>query len=122
MEGVAVRIKEWFPEEEILFSILSNLATESLAIATLYDSFERLAKDKETGQLIAEKIRQASEYAKLDPYRATTTTKRIMNATEAVILATGNDTRAAAAAIHAYAARNGSYQGLTDWQIKEDRW
>ena len=120
LEGVAVRIKEWFPEEEILFSILSNLATESLAIATCMIPFERLAKDKETGQLIAEKIRQASEYAKLDPYRATTHNKGIMNGIEAVILATGNDTRAAAAAIHAYAARNGSYQGLTDWQIKED--
>lgn len=120
LEGVAIRIKEWFPEEEILFSILSNLATESLAIATCMIPFERLAKDKETGQLIAEKIRQASEYAKLDPYRATTHNKGIMNGIEAVILATGNDTRAAAAAIHAYAARNGSYQGLTDWQIKED--
>ncbi|MGL9892888.1 hydroxymethylglutaryl-CoA reductase, degradative [Enterococcus sp. DIV0806c] len=120
LEGVAVRIKEWFPEEEILFSILSNLATESLAIATCMIPFERLAKDKETGQLIAEKIRQASEYAKLDPYRATTHNKGIMNGIEAVILATGNDTRAAAAAIHAYAARNGSYQGLTDWQIKEN--
>lgn len=120
LEGVAVRIKEWFPEEEILFSILSNLATESLAIATCMIPFERLAKDKETGQLIAEKIRQASEYAKLDPYRAATHNKGIMNGIEAVILATGNDTRAAAAAIHAYAARNGSYQGLTDWQIKEN--
>ena len=120
LEGVAVRIKEWFPEQEILFSILSNLATESLAIATCMIPFERLAKDKETGQLIAEKIRQASEYAKLDPYRATTHNKGIMNGIEAVILATGNDTRAAAAAIHAYAAQNGSYQGLTDWQIKED--
>lgn len=120
LEGVAVRIKEWFPEEEILFSILSNLATESLAIATCMIPFERLAKDKETGQLIAEKIRQASEYAKLDPYRATTHNKGIMNGIEAVILATGNDTRAAAAAIHAYAARNGCYQGLTDWQIKEN--
>ncbi|NBA62022.1 hydroxymethylglutaryl-CoA reductase, degradative [Enterococcus mundtii] len=120
LEGVAIRIKEWFPEEEILFSILSNLATESLAIATCMIPFERLAKDKETGQLIAEKIRQASEYAKLDPYRATTHNKGIMNGIEAVILATGNDTRAAAAAIHAYAARNGSYQGLTDWQIKEN--
>lgn len=44
-----------------------------------------------------------------------------MNGIEAVVAATGNDTRAVSASIHAYAARNGLYQGLTDWQIKGDK-
>ncbi len=44
-----------------------------------------------------------------------------MNGIEAVVAATGNDTRAVSASIHAYAARNGLYQGLTDWQIKENK-
>ncbi|HFD6942928.1 TPA: 3-hydroxy-3-methylglutaryl-CoA reductase, partial [Enterococcus faecium] len=61
------------------------------------------------------------EYAKLDPYRAATHNKGIMNGIEAVVAATGNDTRAVSASIHAYAARNGLYQGLTDWQIKGDK-
>lgn len=44
-----------------------------------------------------------------------------MNGIDAVVLATGNDTRAAASAIHVYAARHGQYEGLTDWQIKGDK-
>ncbi len=117
LEGVALRIREWFPQKEILFSILSNFATESLATASCAIPFEKLGKSQEEGRLVAEKIQQASEYAHLDVYRATTHNKGIMNGIEAVILATGNDTRACSAAIHAYASKNGMYQGLSDWQI-----
>ena len=66
---------------------------------------------------MAEKIVVASDYAKKDPYRATTHNKGIMNGVDGVILATGNDTRAVAAAAHAYAARNGQYEGLSEWQL-----
>lgn len=117
LEGVASQLRSWFPDEEILFSILSNLATESLATACCTIPFEYLGKSKEAGRQVAEKIQQAAEYAKLDVYRAATHNKGVMNGIEAVILATGNDTRAASAAIHAYASRNGFYQGLTDWKI-----
>ncbi len=121
LEGVASRLRLWFPDEEILFSILSNLATESLATACCEIPFERLGKNQEAGKQIAEKIQQAAEYAKLDVYRAATHNKGIMNGIEAVVLATGNDTRASSAAIHAYASKNGFYQGLTDWKIIGER-
>ena len=121
LEGVAQKIRSWFPKEEILFSILSNFATESLVTARCEIPFERLGKTIEAGKRIAEKIQQASEYAKLDVYRAATHNKGIMNGIEAVILATGNDTRACAAAVHAYAAKDGAYQGLSDWQMIGDK-
>ncbi|WP_430596743.1 hydroxymethylglutaryl-CoA reductase, degradative [Enterococcus sp. DIV0175] len=120
LEGVATKLREWFPEREILFSILSNLATESLATAHCIIPFDRLAADRQMGEQIAKKIQQAAEYAKLDPYRAATHNKGIMNGIDAVILATGNDTRATGAAIHAYAAKNGHYEGLTQWRVTED--
>jgi hydroxymethylglutaryl-CoA reductase len=116
LEGVANLLREWF-SEEILFSILSNYATESLVTTTCLISFEQLSKEKDPskGKEIAEKIAHASLFAKLDPYRATTNNKGIMNGIEALVLATGNDTRAVSASIHAYAARHGKYEGLSTW-------
>ncbi|MGX7148981.1 hydroxymethylglutaryl-CoA reductase, degradative [Enterococcus ureasiticus] len=120
LEGVADLFRQWF-DDEILFSILSNYATESLVKATCYVSFASLSKtgDFESGKLVAEKIAAASQLAQIDPYRATTHNKGIMNGIEAVVLATGNDTRAVAAAAHAYAAV-GSYHGLSQWELVED--
>lgn len=118
LEGVANLLREWF-SEEILFSILSNYATESLVTTTCLISFEQLSKEKDPskGKEIAKKIAQASLFAKLDPYRATTNNKGIMNGIEALVLATGNDTRAVSASIHAYAARHGKYEGLSTWTV-----
>lgn len=112
LEGVADLFRKWFPEEEILFSILSNLATESLVTATCSVPFDKLSKTG-NGRQVATKIVHAADFAKIDPYRATTHNKGIMNGVEALILATGNDTRALSAACHGYAARNGRVQGLT---------
>lgn len=55
LESVANKLREWFPEEEILFSILSNFATESLASACCEIPFERLGRNKEIGEQIAKK-------------------------------------------------------------------
>lgn len=118
LEGVAQAFREWFSEVDILFSILSNYATESIIKASCRISFDSFGKN---GQFIAEKIAAASTYAQLDPYRATTHNKGIMNGIEAVILATGNDTRAASAAIHAYAAKDGQYRGLSQWRIVDQQ-
>lgn len=115
LEGIANVFREWF-DEEILFSILSNYATEAVVTASCEIAFEALGKQ---GREVAEKIAVASTFAQLDPYRAATHNKGIMNGVEAVILATGNDTRAASAAIHAYAARNGRYQGLSQWTMTQ---
>jgi hydroxymethylglutaryl-CoA reductase/acetyl-CoA C-acetyltransferase len=120
LEGVADLFRKWFPEEEILFSILSNLATESLVTATCSVPFDKLSKTG-NGRQVAEKIVHAADFAKIDPYRAATHNKGIMNGVEALILATGNDTRAVSAACHGYAVRNGRVQGLTSWTIIEDR-
>lgn len=113
LEGLAAVFREWF-SEEILFSILSNYTTEAIVTAKCQVAFEALGKN---GAEIAEKIAAASTFAQLDPYRAATHNKGIMNGIEATILATGNDTRAVSAAIHAFAARDGQYRGLSQWQI-----
>lgn len=119
LEGVAELFREWFPEEKILFSILSNFATESLVKVSCEIPVARLSKTS-NGAEVAEKIAAASQFSKLDPYRATTHNKGIMNGINAVVLATGNDTRAIAAGIHAYAAKSGHYQGLATWRVQAD--
>jgi hydroxymethylglutaryl-CoA reductase len=118
LEGIAELFRRWFPDEKILFSILSNYATESLVKVTYEIPVERLSK-KADGYEIGQKIMAASQYSKIDPYRASTHNKGIMNGINAVILATGNDTRAISAAIHAYAAKDGAYQGLANWELQE---
>lgn len=117
LEGVASLFRVWFEDRSILFSILSNYATESVVTMGCKIPVERLSKG-DNGQVIAEKMVVASDYAQVDPYRAVTHNKGIMNGIEAVVLATGNDTRAVSAACHAYAAKAGSYQGLSQWQLE----
>ncbi|WP_029345237.1 hydroxymethylglutaryl-CoA reductase, degradative [Lactococcus garvieae] len=118
LEGVANLFRTWFPEQKILFSILSNYATESLVKVNCEIPVERLSKEN-NGQEVAEKIQAASRFSKVDPYRAATHNKGIMNGINAVVLATGNDTRAVASGIHAYASKEGSYQGLAEWYVKD---
>ena len=120
LEGIAELFRGWFSEEKILFSILSNYATESLVKVSCEISVDALSK-KTNGLEIAQKIALASQYSKIDPYRASTHNKGIMNGINAVILATGNDTRAISAAIHAYAAKEGTYQGLAKWEVHAEK-
>lgn len=120
LEGIADACRQWFPKADILFSILSNYASESLVKARCQIPFSALATKNLAGESVAEKIVEASRYSKLDIYRGTTHNKGIMNGIDAVVLATGNDTRAIAAGIHAFAARKGSYQGLTEWVCQEE--
>ncbi|MDT2614176.1 hydroxymethylglutaryl-CoA reductase, degradative [Enterococcus dongliensis] len=115
LEAVAQELRELILDVDILFSILSNYATHALIEARCEISVKQLTP------AIAKKIVAASDYSKLDPYRAATNNKGIMNGIDAVVLATGNDTRAVAAACHAYAARNGRYEGLTDWFIQNNQ-
>jgi hydroxymethylglutaryl-CoA reductase len=70
-----------------------------------------------SAQAVAEGIQAASRFAELDPYRAATHNKGIMNGVDAVLLATGNDWRAVEAGAHAYAARDGRYRPLCTWRI-----
>lgn len=105
----------------VLMGILSNYATESIVHASVSIPFAALkAKDGTDGRSVAKRITQASHIEQLTPYRAVTANKGIMNGVEAVALASGNDTRAINAALHAYASRDGQYRGLVTWQMTQD--
>ena len=102
----------------VLMGILSNYATESIVEASVRIPVDVLeAKDGTPGLEVAEKIAQASYIEELTPYRAVTSNKGIMNGVEAVALASGNDTRAINAALHAFASRDGKYRGLVNWTL-----
>jgi hydroxymethylglutaryl-CoA reductase len=79
-----------------------------------------LAKGEYSGNDVARAIVEAGVFAEVDPYRATTHNKGIMNGIDAVVLATGNDWRAIEAGAHAYASRNGQYTSLTKWWQDEE--
>ncbi|MDR3189934.1 MAG: hydroxymethylglutaryl-CoA reductase, degradative [Lactobacillaceae bacterium] len=103
----------------VLMAILSNLASEALISAEVHIPVDALAtKNGLTGADAAQKIVEASRIEKLSPYRAVTANKGLLNGIEAVVLASGNDTRAVNAALHAYAARTGQYQGLVAWSVE----
>jgi hydroxymethylglutaryl-CoA reductase len=72
-----------------------------------------------TGEDFANKFLQAVNIAEVEPYRAVTHNKGIMNGIDAVVLATGNDFRAVEAGVHAYASRNGVYSSLTHAEVKD---
>src|SRR5204863_4812472 len=72
------------------------------------------------GRVVADRIVLASRFAELDPYRAATHNKGVMNGVDAVVLASGNDFRAVEAGAHAYAARSGRYAPLVVWRKDGD--
>lgn len=106
-------------EVPVLMSILSNYQTHNLSTATCQIPIQTLHSNQEEAQNIAKKIVVASQYAQLDVYRATTHNKGILNGIAAVLIATGNDFRAVEAGVHAFAARSGKYQGLSQWKIED---
>ncbi len=95
---------------KIRLKILSNLADKRLVKAkAIFD------KDKMGGEKIVDAFIESYTLALIDPYRAATHNKGIMNGIDSVIIATGNDFRAIEAGAHAYAARNGRYTSLTTY-------
>jgi hydroxymethylglutaryl-CoA reductase len=94
----------------VRLKILSNLADQRLVKS-------RAIFDKELigGEKVVDAFLESVELAKIDPYRAATHNKGIMNGMDAVIIATGNDFRAIEAGAHAYAAQTGQYTSLTDY-------
>lgn len=97
--------------------ILSNLADRRLARARCVVPATALETPEFPGELVAQRIVEAYALAAVDPYRAATHNKGIMNGVDAVVLATGNDWRAIEAGAHAYAARSGSYGSLSTWSF-----
>ncbi len=96
--------------------ILSNLADLRLARARVRLTAKTLATAERSGEEIIEGVLDAYTFAAVDPYRAATHNKGIMNGIDPVIVATGNDWRAVEAGAHAYASRNGHYTSLTTWE------
>ncbi len=97
-----------------LLRIISNLADKRLVEAqAVFD------KDAIGGEKVVDDILHAYKFASIDPYRAATHNKGIMNGIDAVIIATGNDWRAIEAGAHAFAAKNG-YTSLTTWRKNEE--
>ena len=99
---------------DIVMSILSNYVPECLVRAEVSCAL----KDIPTHEFNAEKFIQAIRIAEVEPFRAVTHNKGIMNGIDAVVLATGNDFRAVEAGVHAYASRNGKYSSLTHAKIE----
>ena len=114
-------VLEELSQGQSLMGILSNYATDSLVTASCRLAFRYLSRQKDQGREIAEKIALASQFAQADPYRAATHNKGIFNGIDAILIATGNDWRAIEAGAHAFASRNGRYQGLSQWTLDMER-
>jgi hydroxymethylglutaryl-CoA reductase len=100
---------------KVYLRIISNLADKRLMRARAIFSKESIG-----GEDVVDAIIKAYEFALVDPYRAATHNKGIMNGISAVTLATGNDTRAIEAGAHAYASISGTYSPLTIYEKNSD--
>ena len=114
-EALAPRIEE-MTGGRVGLRILSNLADRRLARARCMIPVEALDTDDFAGEQVARGIVEAWALASVDPYRAATHNKGIMNGVDAVVVATGNDWRAIEAGAHAYAAQSGRYCSLSAWE------
>jgi hydroxymethylglutaryl-CoA reductase len=113
-EKLAPEIEAW-TGGKVLLRILSNLADRRVARARAVWPADAIG-----GETVRDDMIAAYHFAEADPYRAATHNKGIMNGVSAVVLATGNDTRAVEAGAHAYAARNGRYTSLSTWEVTAD--
>ncbi|MFD2726936.1 hydroxymethylglutaryl-CoA reductase, degradative [Hyunsoonleella rubra] len=119
----ALSFEGFNPEErqiDVVMSILSNYVPDCVVRAEVSCPVENLSENASiSGEAFAKKFVQAVNIAEVEPYRAVTHNKGIMNGIDAVVLATGNDFRAIEAGVHAYASRNGKYSSLSHAEIKD---
>ncbi|MGV6477293.1 hydroxymethylglutaryl-CoA reductase, degradative [Azotobacter vinelandii] len=101
---------------KVRLRILSNLADLRLARAQVRITPDQLQSAEFSGEDVIDGIIDAYTFAAIDPYRAATHNKGIMNGIDPLIVATGNDWRAVEAGAHAYACRSGHYGSLTTWE------
>jgi hydroxymethylglutaryl-CoA reductase len=113
-EALAPQVEE-IAGGRVNLRILSNLADRRLARARCAVPASALETPEVPGALVVGRIVEAYALAAVDPYRAATHNKGIMNGIDAVCIATGNDWRAIEAGAHAYAARTGQYCSLSAW-------
>lgn len=106
---------------QVVMCILSNYTPECVVRAEVSCPISELNDDKGVSpEEFAKKFKRAVRIAEVEPYRATTHNKGIMNGIDAVVIATGNDFRAIEAACHTYASRNGQYTSLTHCSIEDN--
>lgn len=118
-EMLAPRIEE-ITGGKVRLRILSNLADRRLVTASVRIKPETLTTKALDGAEVAQGMVEACAFALIDPYRAATHNKGIMNGIDPVVVATGNDWRAIEAGAHAFAARSGRYTSLSRWEIAND--
>lgn len=104
---------EQFTSEKVTMCILSNLVDSKITRATV--TMNNIDPE------LAQKIEEASRFAELDPYRAATNNKGVLNGIDPILIATGNDWRAVEAGIHAYASRDGQYRSITRWRKVDNK-
>jgi len=124
LETEAQNYSEFTLEEkniQVIMSILSNYVPNCIVRAEVSCPVNELSDDPDIdAKEFAEKFINAIKIAEIEPYRAVTHNKGIMNGIDAVVLATGNDFRAIEAGAHAYASRNGEYSSLSHAKIDKD--
>jgi hydroxymethylglutaryl-CoA reductase len=109
-EALKPRVEE-LTSEKVGLCILSNLVDTKLACAEVII--------RNVDEVVGRGIVEATRFAKADPYRAATHNKGVLNGIDPILIATGNDWRAVEAGIHAFAARTGTYQPVTDWKMDQ---
>ncbi|MFN3201521.1 MAG: hydroxymethylglutaryl-CoA reductase, degradative [Bradymonadia bacterium] len=117
-EGVAPLVAD-LTGGRVYLRILSNLADRRRARAMCKIPVGLMAGNGFDGASVAEGVVQAWRFAAVDPYRAATHNKGVMNGIDAVAIATGNDWRGVEAGAHAFAARDGRYTSLTEWWLED---
>jgi len=118
-EGIASLV-ETITGGKVFLRILSNLTDRAISKASVRIPSKNLEGKGFSGEEVRDGIILANDLALVDPYRAATHNKGIMNGVDAVAIATGNDWRAIEAAAHAYASRDGRYSALTRWYKGKD--
>lgn len=104
---------------QIVMCILSNYTPECLVRAEVSCPVEELAEGDVNAEEFVEKFSRAVRIAEIEPYRATTHNKGIMNGVDAIVIATGNDFRAVEACAHTFASKDGKYSSLTHCEVKD---
>ena len=119
-EYIAPKVEK-ISQGQVRLRILSNLADKRLATASVKIASSQFETPDYNGNEVIKGILEAASFAAVDPYRAATHNKGIMNGIDPVVVATGNDWRAIEAGAHAYAAITGHYKSLTHWSSPNGR-
>jgi hydroxymethylglutaryl-CoA reductase len=104
---------------QVIMCILSNYTPNCIVRAEVRAPVESMSEGSDiSGEEFVDKFCRAVRIAEIEPYRATTHNKGIMNGIDSVVIATGNDFRAVEACAHTYASRSGQYKSLTHAEVK----